>query len=328
MLVGGCAIAVVFLAVGSTTFAQQVRCDPNKVITAATCAKCHANEVAVWKNTPHSKTFQELTRNPMAKEICGKLGLRSVKRSDVCIKCHFTQTVVGERIKAVSGVSCESCHGAAADWVNVHSDYGGPNETRDTETPEHATERLTMSASLGMRNTKDLYAIASSCFNCHTVPDEKLVNTGGHNPGSLDFELVRWSQGMVRHNFLRDGRSNAVSSPERLRVMFVVGLIADLEYSTRATGNATAKSNYGITVATRAAKVATRLNDLQHKISNPNVQLALDAFAQAELRTNNKDALGQIADQIRNAGRLFATESDGAQLTEVDSLLPDPAEYK
>lgn len=328
MAAAGLAIAIAFLSYQSKASGQQVRCDPNKVVTAVTCAKCHVNEVSVWKNTPHSKTFQELTRNPAAKEICSKLGLRSVKRSDVCIKCHFTQQVINDRTKAVSGVSCESCHGAAADWLSVHSDYGGPNETRETETPEHAAQRLELSASLGMRNTRDLYAIASSCFNCHTVPNERLVNTGGHNAGSLDFELVRWSQGRVRHNFLRDGATNASPTPERLRIMFVVGLMADLEYSTRATAAATAKSNYGVTVAKRAASVATRLLKLQQKITDPNVQLALDAFAQAELRTNNKEALEQVADQIRNAGSLFAAENDGTRLAAIDDLLPPASEYK
>ncbi len=319
----------VAFAVASQADAQQVRCDPDKVLTAATCAKCHASEVAVWKQTPHAQTFEQLTRNPAAKDICSKLGLRSVKRSDTCIKCHFTQKMVNDKIKAVSGVSCESCHGAAADWVDGHCDYGGPNETKESESPEHAAERLSESAEYGMRNTRDLYAIASSCLNCHTVPDESLVNVGGHNAGSADFELVRWSQGKVRHNFLRNGTTNAVSSPERLRVMFVVGLVADLEFSTRAVATATENSSYGQAVAKRAASVATRLNKLQQELSDPNLQLALSAFAQAELRTNNRESLEQIADQIKTAGSKFAAAAnDGIDLSAVDSYLPDPSTYK
>lgn len=326
---GWIAILVVAISLSANQVkAQQVRCDPNKVLTAATCAKCHASEVAVWKQTPHSQTFDQLSRNPAAKEICSKLGLRSVKRSETCVKCHFTQKIVNEKTKAVSGVSCESCHGAAADWLDEHCDYGGPDATKDSESPEHAAERLATSASLGMRNTRDLYAIASSCFNCHTVPDESLVNIGGHNAGSADFELVRWSQGKVRHNFLRDGTTNAVSSPEKLRVMFVVGLVADLEFSTRAVATATEKSGYGITSAQRAAAVATRLNQLQQQLSDPNLRLVLAAFAQAELRTNNRESLEQIADQIKQAGSDFAEATDGADLAEVDSYLPDPSSYK
>ena len=94
------------------------------------------------------------------------------------------------------------------------------------------------------------------------MPNERLVNVGGHNAGSEDFELVRWSQGMVRHNFLRtDGEYNAQSDSTRLRVMYVVGLIADLEFSTRATAQATEKTTYGLKVANRAAKAAVKLHD-------------------------------------------------------------------
>ena len=147
--------------------------------------------------------------------------------------------------------------------------------------------------------------------------------------GTSDFELVRWSQGKVRHNFLRsDGNTNAQASPERLRVMFVVGLIADLEYSTRATAKATTRSTYGVTVAQRAADVAQRLFDLQQKIQDRHVQRVLEAFAQVELRTNNELALTAAADQIQSAGRQFAAANDGSQLTAIDPLLPAPSQYR
>ena len=313
----------------SVTNGQPPQCDPTKVNTAEACAKCHSNEVQTWKQTPHFQTFEKLSRNPEAKQICSKLGLRSVKRSDVCIDCHFTTQEIDGRIKAVSGISCESCHGASKDWLSVHNDYGGPMATKEDETPEHRAARLDESTTLGMRNTRDLYLIASSCYECHTVPNEELVNVGGHNAGSEDFELVRWSQGMVRHNFLRTmGEYNAASSSGRLRVMYVVGLIADLEFSTRATAHATEKSRYGLTVANRAAKAAVKLYEVQQKIDDAFVQTALESFAEAELRVNNEASLLEIADQIQMAGRRFARSSDGSELAAIDAMLPDPSTYK
>jgi hypothetical protein len=161
------------------------------------------------------------------------------------------------------------------------------------------------------------------------VPNEELVNVGGHKAGSEDFELVRWSQGQVRHNFLRTGGNlNASSDPARLRLMFVVGLMADLEYSTRATAKATSKSNYGTKVANRAARTAVRLFECQQKIQDPHVQTALQAFAGAELRLNNSASLLEIADQIQMAGKQFAAEADGRQLSSLDPLLPHPGDYK
>lgn len=319
----------IVLTATAATIAQGIQCDPSKVVTADKCSKCHAAEVAVWKQTPHFQTFEQLSRDPRAKEICSNMGLRSVKRSNVCIDCHFTTKLINNKVKPVSGISCESCHGPAKDWLDVHYDYGGPNATKESESAEHAIKRYQTAIGLGMRNTRDLYAIASSCFNCHTVPNEKLVNVGGHKAGTLDFELVRWSQGRVRHNCLRsDGKENVYASRERTRVMYVVGMIADLEYSTRATAKATKKSTFGLAVAKRAADVAVKLFELQKQLDDPSIQLALEAFAKAELKINNESQLTEIANQIQNAGRLFASRNDGTQLAAIDALLPDKSEYK
>lgn len=296
---------------------------------ADACMKCHGNEIQVWKSTPHFKTFDELSRRPAAKQICSNMGIRSVKRGDICLDCHFTVQEVNGKNKPIAGVSCESCHGASKDWITVHNDYGGPTETRESESEEHRIERLAEASSLGMRNTRNLYSIASSCFNCHTVPNEELVNVGGHNAGTEEFELVSWSQGQIRHNFLRTGgEQNATSDPERLRVMFVVGLIADLEHSTRATAQATAKSTYGTKVANRAARTAVKLYEVQQKINDADVQRVLEAFAAAELKINNLDSLSAIADQIQASGESFSATNDGSALEAVDEMLPDPSQYK
>ena len=317
------------VALPAVSLFGQTQCDPNKVMTAEKCAQCHLNEIKVWKSTPHYRTFEELNRRPEAREICKNLGLRSAKRSDVCVDCHFTTVQSNGRIKPVSGISCESCHGAAKDWVNIHNDYGGPTVSKESETPEHRAQRWATSVANGMKNTRELYMIARSCFGCHTVPNEELVNVGGHNTGSMDFELVAWSQGQVRHNFLRTGGvSNATSDIERLRVMYVAGLIAELEFSTRAVAQATEKSNYGVTVANRAARTAVKLFKLQQQINDPDVLYALQSFAGADLKINNNDQLTKIADQIMEAGNRFTASVDGSGLAVVDPMLPTPDEYK
>lgn len=325
------ALTLMFSIVPAFSFcwAQGVQCDPTKVMSADACASCHANEVSVWKKTPHFRTYEELSKRPRAKEICGKLGLRSVKRSEVCIKCHFTLKDKNGKAKPISGISCESCHGASKDWLTVHNDYGGPTATRESETEAHKSARLEQCESLGMRNTKDFYLIASSCFNCHTVPNEELVNVGGHKSGTEDFELVAWTQGMIRHNFLRgDNKTNVKSTPEKLRLMYIVGLMADLEYSTRATAKATAKSKYGLTVAQRAAEKAVKLYEIQKQVNHPDIETVLQVFAPAELRINNAQQLENIANQIQSIGKKFAKENDGSKLAAVDQWLPDPANYK
>ncbi|MCA9241280.1 MAG: cytochrome c family protein [Planctomycetales bacterium] len=315
------------------TFAEELTdlpvCDPAKVLTDDKCNKCHQQEIDQWRGTPHYRTFDSLHRKPEAKEIADKLGLRSVKRNDTCVRCHYTQQEKNGRPRVVAGVSCESCHGAAQDWVDIHADYGGQNVTKQQETPEHKRERREKSIRAGMNNPSNLYLIARQCLGCHTAPDEKLVNVGGHNAGSEGFELVSWSQGFVRHNFQRtDGQSNALSNPDRLRVMYLVGLMADLEFSLRAVAKATSGDRYGTTAAERAARVKQRLWQAQRVLKNQQLGQALDAVSEVKLTLDNAEAINQAADKVGKVALEFSKESNGATLEAIDPLLPTPEQYK
>ncbi len=319
-----------WLLSGDLAWAQPLRCDPAKVVSAQACARCHGNEVSRWTQTAHFQTFDQLVRNPRAKEITDRLGLASIKRNDICTQCHFTmEEADGSKAKAIAGISCESCHGAARDWLTVHNDYGGPNVLKTQETDQHRLERLEKSTELGMRNTQNVYLIARSCYECHTIPHERLVNVGGHPATSSEFELVAWSQGTIRHNFLRTGgQLNAESSPEKLRLLYVVGLLADLEFSARATAGATEKNTYGLAVAERAARAAERLYGAQQKVQDPLLQQALELFAGVELRTNNSAQLLAVAERLEELGREFAATRDGSTLVAIDDELPGPATYR
>ncbi len=303
--------------------------DPAKIVGSDQCAKCHQPEVQQWMRTPHFATFETLHRQPRAKEIADKLGLQSIKRSDVCTQCHYTMQKQDGRDRVVAGVSCESCHGDAADWIALHNDYGGAGVTKDTEPAEHRAKRVAESIAHGMNNPHNIYLIARQCYGCHTVPNERLVNVGGHLAGSREFELVSWSQGMVRHNFLRTGGStNAVLSQEQLRVMFVVGVMTDLEYSLRATAAATEKSTFGVASAERAARMKKKLHAIQELVHDPLLNSAIDAVATVELRLGNGPAIVAAADAVANAAREFAEKADGAKMAAIDSLLPSPVTYK
>jgi hypothetical protein len=157
-----------------------LQCDPAQVLGADSCAKCHENEVRQWKLTPHHETFESLHRNPAAKAITKRLGLSTVKRNDTCVQCHYTQQQKGERVRVVAGVSCESCHGAARDWIALHNDYGGSSATKAGESAEHRQQRRNASVAAGMNNPMNMYIMARQCLACHTTPNEQLVNVGGH----------------------------------------------------------------------------------------------------------------------------------------------------
>src|SRR5262249_44613042 len=181
----------------------------------------------------------------------------------------------------------------------------------------------------GMNNPHNIYLIARQCYDCHTVPNEKLVNVGGHLAGSKDFELVAWSQGMVRHNFLRTGEtSNATLTPEELRVMYVVGVMTDLEYSLRAVATATEKANFGVTSAQRAARMKKRLIKIEKATNDPLLQPALAAVATVELRLGNTNAIIAAADEVGKAAKEFSEKADGKKLAAIDPMLPPPSAYK
>ena len=316
-------------AAEEVTETPDIKCNPASVLGAESCAKCHEHEVSQWKLTPHYATFELLHRKPAAKEIVKKLGLKSVKRNETCVRCHYTQQQVGERVRVVAGVSCESCHGGAKDWLALHNDYGGPAATKADESPEHHQQRIEASVAAGMNNPANLYLVARQCLACHTTPDEKLVNVGGHAAGSLDFELVSWSQGMVRHNFLRtNGTSNAELSLAQLRVMYVVGVLADLEASFRATAIATTNATFGITSAQRAARLKQKLYDIDQLVDDPNLERALEVALAEPLKLGRSDALLVAAERIGQAAQEFASQADGENFVALDPLIPKPDKYR
>jgi cytochrome c551/c552 len=314
----------------SAAGAKATSADPHLVMGNESCVKCHAAEVKIWKQTPHSKTFEELHRRPEAKKIASNLGLKSIKSEGRCVACHYTQKAEDNgNPHVIAGVSCESCHGAAKDWLSLHSDYGGEGITRLTETSEHRQQRIAHSVAAGMRNPANVYLVAQSCLRCHTTADEELVNVGGHTAGSLEFEFVSWSQGLVRHNFVRsDGKTNEVSSPERLRVMFVAGMIAELEASMRATAIATQKATYGVTAAKRAARSGARIKSVAAKVNSPILNKVLEVFGSVTLKLNNADQLKTAADKIAVLGHEFAETNDGSDLSALDTFIPKADRYK
>lgn len=306
-----------------------VHLNPHDVLGVESCDKCHAAEISVWKQSRHHETFLTLHRRPEAQQIASKLGIASFKTDSACIKCHYTMQATHTGLEAISGISCESCHGAAKNWVSVHNDYGGPGVTRQAESAEHRLERLRKSIAGGMRNPINVYMVAQSCYRCHTVPDERLVNVGGHKPGSMDFELVAWSQGSVRHNFLRsNGQTNDPSSIERLRQLFVAGMIADLEFSLRATAAATEKATFGVNSAGRAARAAKRLAAAHSKLNQALLGEILAVYQSVELKLNNQQQLSEAADSIAKLGVRFAATVSGQQLQAIDPFIPSSDRWK
>ena len=282
----------------------EVAVDPHKVMGVQSCEKCHASEIQTWKKTPHNETFLTLHRKPEAQQIASKLGIENFKSDSNCIQCHYTMSTNQGRgpQEAIAGISCESCHGASKDWIAVHNDYGGANVTKAQETREHRLARFQQSIQLGMRNPVNVYLLAQS---------------------------VSWSQGTVRHNFLRtDGQTNAEETPARLRQLFVAGMIADLEFSMRATSKATQKATFGITSAQRTQRALDRLKSAQEKLQQPILQEIIDIASNVKLKLNNRESLQTAAAAINELGVKFGATVRGDDLTAIESFIPPKDKWK
>jgi hypothetical protein len=318
------------LAVASLVGAPSLAApDVANVIGPDECGECHKAEVEVWRGTHHHKTFQELPRKDKAREIADKMGIRRIKNESLCLQCHFTQMIddSGEP-DAVAGISCESCHSAGKAWNDLHSDYGGKEVTRETEDPGHRDQRIAASRQVGMIQPSMIYDWANNCFSCHTVPEEKLVNEGGHPPGSK-FELVSWSQGEIRHNvWYTDGKSNPEATGEQKRVMAVVGQMLDLEHALRGVAKATARGDYAVAMAGRAKSAAQNIKKISDAASTPEIAAVLAVAGGVKLTLGNADALNAAADEVATQARAFVANNDGSGLAGVDSMIPGADKYK
>lgn len=288
--------------------------------------KCHGNALKAWEATKHFESWKRVPKLPKAKEIMGALGKKGDMRRDAqCIGCHFSEWALkpGDKPRARGGPSCESCHGGAEKWLAVHNNFGGPAESR-AEKEDHRAERHAQVASMGMIRPGEIHKLASNCFGCHTVRDEKLVNTGAHPVGD-GFELVAYSQGEVRHNFVKwKGAGNRENSPERLRLLFVVGQATKLQFALQGLAGASAEGAFSKAMVSRIEAARKALAAAE---SVAEVKAVLTAAEGADLKPGSgsvKEAAGKVAE----ATMKLEQAHDGSKLGAVDALLPKPSAYK
>jgi hypothetical protein len=301
--------------------------EAGKTVGPNACAECHKDETEAWKQTHHFKTFREMPRRKEANEIAKKMNMRRVKSESLCLSCHFSVEAKKSKAKPIAGISCESCHGAGEAWIKVHSGFSG--KTEQTETKAEEAARWKKAESLGMIRPRSLYRLAKNCYSCHVVPQEKLVNVGGHAAGS-PFELLSWSQGEVRHNtWYSKGKGNKPADAARKRMLYLVGRAVDLETAIRAIGKATARKLYAFKMAKRADNARKDLAAAAKVLPNvPELAKIVQLSHSAGLKLNNDPALTAAADGIAKQTLNLTQKYNGSEMAAVDSLLPGPDKYK
>jgi hypothetical protein len=305
----------------------EVATDTAKIVGPNACAECHKEEVEAWKGTHHFKTFREMPRNTEADEIAKRMGVKRVKSESLCLNCHFTVQQKNNKDEPVAGISCESCHGAGKDWIKVHSGFSGKKENTETKAEEVA--RWKLSDSKGMIRPRAIYQLAKNCYGCHVVPQEDLVNKGGHQAGS-DFELVSWSQGEVLHNtWYSEGKDNVPASAARKRMLYLIGLGVELETALRAIGKATARKPYAFEMAARADRARKQLAAAAKVAPNvPEIARMVEFAYSAGLKLNNEPSLTAAADGVSKLLGSVTEKYDGSTMAGLDSLIPGPDKFK
>jgi hypothetical protein len=304
-----------------------VASDPAKIVGPNACAECHKQETEAWKVSHHFKTFRDMPRNAKANEIAKKMGVRRIKSESLCVNCHFTVQQKNDKDQLVAGVSCESCHGAGQDWIKVHSGFSG--KTMLFESKAEAKARWKLSDSKGMIRPRSFYLLAKNCYGCHVVPQEDLVNKGGHRAGST-FELVSWSQGEVRHNtWYSKGRDNVPASAPRMRMLHLVGLGVELETALRGIARAKVRWLYAFEMAKRADRARKQLAAAAKAAPNvPEIAEMVKLAHSAGLKLNNERLLTAAADGVSKQLVLITENYDGSTMAGLDGLIPGSDKFK
>jgi hypothetical protein len=325
-LVGPWVGAILLFAAGGTIEAA-VAADPAKTVGPNACAECHKQEVEAWKGSHHFSTFREMPRNARAKQIAQRMGVRRIKSEGVCLTCHYTVQEKDGKAEPVAGISCESCHSAGKEWIKIHSSFSG--KKAETESKAEAQERWKQAESKGMIRPRSLYRIAKNCFGCHVVPQETLVNKGGHRSGS-NFDLVAWSQGEVRHNtWFSKGKENVPADAARKRMLYVVGLGVELETALRALAQAKVRKVYAFEMAQRVARARERLA-VAAKVAPeaPEIGKLATLGHAAALKLGNERELTAAADNVAAVVKAISQSYDGSTLAKLDGLIAKPASFK
>lgn len=211
------------------------------------CVECHEEEFKVWKGTVHHSTYKTVPKSSKAYQVLRSVrGGKSMKKSQFCTLCHFTMVSKksGSIPRARAGVSCESCHGPASEWLDLHTDFGD-GKTPETESPAHRDERLAKSREAGLIMSSMHFDIAKNCMSCHGLATEGLdadtlaIMLDAKHPLVPEFEFVRYSQGTVRHRFYPPKISeNAEMNDVELARFFVIGQAAKLVSASNAVKRA------------------------------------------------------------------------------------------
>lgn len=168
---------------------------PVKFLGAQSCASsgCHGgggakqNQFLTWSLKDfHSQRPTATLTTARSKQIADALEIKDPTADARCTSCHaplhdVPENLRGESFKVSEGVSCESCHGPAENWLRSHTRHDFTRADR---------------AAAGMRDLQNLYVRANTCVACHQNVGNDILKAG--HP-ELIFELDGQSVAEPKH---------------------------------------------------------------------------------------------------------------------------------
>jgi hypothetical protein len=146
------------------------------------------NEFTTWTLQDKHPRATAVLSNDVGKRMGAILGI-DPSQSSKCLVCHslnVSQDRQARTFEQGEGVSCESCHGPASNWLGPHTTRGWQYEK---------------GLELGMYDTRNLIGRAEVCLSCHLGDDTRSVDhemiAAGHP--DLYFELDSFTAAMPPH---------------------------------------------------------------------------------------------------------------------------------
>ncbi|MAS94330.1 MAG: hypothetical protein CMO55_14120 [Verrucomicrobiales bacterium] len=328
-------LVVSFVGLHSVLPAQQIPLDAAKTAGIESCRDCHEEMVAAWERSIHAASFTTLGQSELTKKIAALMQIEpmEIPMTASCMRCHYTHESIAGSPQPTEAISCESCHGEALDWIDVHNRKSAPRAARISD----ATEQ-------GMVHPQSLAAMVKSCYGCHVVDDEQLVNMAGHPAISDGFEFLSWYSGEVKHNFLVDeggavkGHStNPQPIPSaRRRMLYVTGKLVHLSHTLKAMSRAkdapvdrdgkylrleNGRYTFAVQHALEVKRIRRDLEEVLGKVSIPEVRDALVLLDTLRFTTGQSNEFDSAAMELDRLAERFAEKRSGDQFAAIDPIL-------
>lgn len=291
--------------------------------------------VAAWERSAHFLSVDTLSSSEESKKMAAILGYEpaEIPTKASCVRCHYTPEMMSGVLQTTIAVSCESCHTEAAPLIEEHNRKGVSRQSR-----------IDTSLELGMAHPASVNAISKSCYECHVIDDEQLVNQAGHPAVSEGFEILSWYSGEVNHNFLIERGSGLKKhandlqpiSQERRRMLYLNGKLLHLGYLLRGLSSAedapvdrkgkfltleNGKYTYAVQLARELKRIETDMDRIIHRVSIPQYVEALALLRSLVLETGNGRELREASEELFRLSEDFCQKYGGAEFGAIDPIL-------